>query len=163
MLARAVSPAGAGTSTYRIATIDRGEALTVAGVLAAALAIVVAALAIGASSSVLTSVHDLTPVPGATTAGEQDRTGPFPLGAGIDQMTALDQALPHAVDPIIAQDQLGVTVTSADCLQGMPDQAACAINYSNGMTQLQTIGVSADGQTFTLPASFYPATITYGP
>ena len=162
MLARAVSPAGAGTSTHRIATIDRGEALTVAGVVAAALAIVVVALAIGASSSVL-SVRDLTPVPGAPTAGEQDRTGPYTLEAGIDPMTALDQALPHAVDPIIAQDQLGVTVTSADCYQGMPDQAACTINYSNGMTQLQTISVSADGQTFTLPASFYPATTTYGP
>ena len=162
MLARAVSPAGAGTSTHHIATIDRGEALTVAGVVAAALAIVVVALAIGASSSVL-YVRDLTPVPGGPTAGEQDRTGPYTLAAGIDQMTALDQALPQAVDPIIAQDQLGVTVTSADCYKSMPDQAACTINYSNGMTQLQTISVSADGQTFRLPASFYPATTTYGP
>jgi hypothetical protein len=100
----------------------------------------------------------MTPVDGASTAGERAATGPYTLAAGIDEMTAVDQALPAAIDPIVGQDQPGTTLTGADCFPGSPGQAVCTLNYSNSMSQLQTINLSADGQSFSLRASFDPPT-----
>lgn len=148
-------PAGAGSQSdvFR-PTIDRTELHALLGLFAAIAGVAVIMLALG---SIRIHVHDLTHVNPAWTASEQDRGGPYPLEAGIDPMTALDQAIPAAINPIVGQDQPGTSVTSADCEPGSSGQAVCTIGYSDGMTQQQTVGIAADGQTFTLPASFMPA------